>query len=56
MNAGEEKEGLVPSTPPKNMDWERLKREAGADFAAGRYVGFDTPEEMLEGLTPSAAV
>ena len=41
------------STPPPSMDWDRLKREADADFAAGRLVTFATAEEMFEGLAGS---
>lgn len=41
------------SAPPPAMDWDRLKREADADFAAGRFVTFTTPEEMTEGLAGS---
>lgn len=39
------------SSPPLAMDWDRLKREADADFAADRFVRFATAEEMAEGLT-----
>jgi hypothetical protein len=38
------------STPPPGMDWDRLKRDSDADFAAGRFVRFETAEEMSEGL------
>jgi hypothetical protein len=41
------------SVPPPPMDWDRLKREADADFAAGHFVTFTTPEEMFEGLAGS---
>ncbi len=41
------------STPAPSMDWERLKREADADFAAGRFGTFTTPEGMVEDLTGS---
>jgi anaerobic glycerol-3-phosphate dehydrogenase len=41
------------STLPPSMDWERLKREADADFAAGRFVTFTTPEGMVKDLTGS---
>lgn len=38
------------SAAPPSMDWDRLKQEADADFAAGRLVRFTTPEEMVKGL------
>jgi hypothetical protein len=38
------------SAPSPSMDWDRLKQEADADFAAGRFVTFTTPEEMVKGL------
>lgn len=41
------------SVPPPAMDWDRLKQEANADFAAGRSVTFATSEEMLKGLAGS---
>ncbi len=41
------------SESPPSMDWEQLKREADADFAAGRFVTFTTPEEMAKGLAGS---
>jgi hypothetical protein len=40
----------LASAPPRPVDWERLKREADADFAAGRFTTFETPEDMLKGL------
>jgi hypothetical protein len=39
------------SAPSPSMDWDRLKREADTEFAAGRFATFTTPEEMVEGLT-----
>jgi hypothetical protein len=41
------------SESPPSMDWEQLKREADADFAAGRFVTFTTPEEMAKDLAGS---
>jgi hypothetical protein len=41
------------SAPSPSMDWDRLKQEADADFAAGRFVTFTTPEEMVKGLAGS---
>jgi hypothetical protein len=38
------------SQPPGPVDWDRLKRESDADFAAGRFTTFETPEDMLKGL------
>lgn len=38
------------SEPPPPIDWDQLKRESDADFAAGRFTAFATPEEMLRGL------
>ncbi len=38
------------SAPSPSMDWDRLKREADADFADGHMVSFATTEEMFEGL------
>jgi hypothetical protein len=38
------------SQPFPAADWEGLKKEADADFAAGRYTRYQTPEEMLKGL------
>jgi hypothetical protein len=36
--------------PPVRLNCDRLKGEADADFAAGRSVTFETPEDMLKGL------
>ena len=38
----------LASKPPGPVDWERLKEEADADFAAGRFTTFVTPEDMAE--------
>jgi hypothetical protein len=38
------------SEPPRPIDWNQLKRESDADFAAGRFTTFATPEDMLKGL------
>lgn len=38
------------SEPPRPIDWDQLKRESDADFAAGRFTAFATPEDMLKGL------
>jgi hypothetical protein len=40
----------LASQPPKPLDWDRLKAESDADFAAGRFTSFDTPEAMKKGL------
>jgi hypothetical protein len=32
------------------VDWERLKHESDADFAAGRFTTFETSEHMLRDL------
>ena len=40
----------LASRPPVAVNWDRLKEEADADFAAGRSVTFETPEDMLKGL------
>jgi hypothetical protein len=41
---------FLASKPPGPVDWERLKEESDADFAAGRFTSFATPEEMVKGL------
>jgi hypothetical protein len=38
------------SEPLRPIDWDQLKRESDADFAAGRFTAFATPEDMLKGL------
>jgi hypothetical protein len=38
------------SEPPLPIDWDQLKRGSDADFAAGRFTAFETPEDMLKGL------
>ncbi len=38
------------AAPSPALDWDRLKSEADADFAAGRSVTFTTAEELSEGL------
>ena|SRR5579859_5188185 len=38
------------SEPPRPIDWNQLKRESDADFAAGRFAAFSSPDEMLQGL------
>jgi hypothetical protein len=38
------------SEPPRPIDWDRLKRESDADFAAGRFTAFETAENTLRGL------
>jgi hypothetical protein len=40
----------LASKPPRSLDWERLKQESDADFAAGRFTTFATPEDMLKDL------
>jgi len=40
----------LASQPPVPVDWDRLKEESDADFAAGRFTTFETPEDMLKGL------
>jgi hypothetical protein len=39
------------SEPPRPIDYERLKQQSDADFAAGRFVTFETPEDVRKGLT-----
>jgi hypothetical protein len=36
--------------PPPALDWERLKKEADAEFAAGRFTRYETEEEMRKRL------
>ena len=40
----------LATKPPRPVDWERLKRESDADFAAGRFTTFETPEDMSKDL------
>jgi hypothetical protein len=40
----------LASKPPRSVDWERLKQESDADFAAGRFTTFATPEDMSKDL------
>jgi hypothetical protein len=40
----------LASKVPGPIDWQRLKQESDADFAAGRFTSFESAEEMLEGL------
>jgi hypothetical protein len=40
----------LASRPPVPVDWDRLKEESDADFAAGRCTSIKTPEDMLKGL------
>jgi hypothetical protein len=40
----------LASAPPPRVDWERLKQEADADFGAGRFTTFETPEGILKEL------
>ncbi len=40
----------LASRPPAPVDWDRLKEESDADFAAGRFTTFESPEDMLKGL------
>ena len=40
----------LASKPPPPVDWKRLKEEADADFAAGRFTSFESAEDMLKGL------
>jgi hypothetical protein len=40
----------LASKPPGPVDWERLKQESDADFAAGRFTTLETPEDLLKGL------
>ena len=40
----------LASKPPRPVDWERLKQESDADFAAGRFTTFETPEDMSKDL------
>ncbi len=35
---------------PRPLDWDRLKSESDADFAAGRFTTFETSEAMRKGL------
>ncbi len=36
--------------PPRPVDWARLKENSDAEFAAGRFVTFETPEDVSRGL------
>jgi hypothetical protein len=38
------------SEAPRPVDWDRLKQESDADFAAGRFVTFETHEDVRKGL------
>src|SRR5262249_34892127 len=38
------------SEVPRQIDWKRLKQESDADFAAGRFVTFEAPEDVRKGL------
>jgi len=40
----------LASQPPPAIDWDRLKEESDAEFAAGRFTTFERPEDMLKGL------
>ena len=40
----------MASRAQPQLDWDRLKAEADADFAAGRSVTFENPNDMLKGL------
>lgn len=40
----------LASQPPPAIDWDRLKRESDADFAAGRFTTYERPEDMHKGL------
>ena len=40
----------LASKTPGRVDWERLKHEADADFAAGRFTTFETSEHMLRDI------
>jgi hypothetical protein len=40
----------LASKPPRPVDWDQLKEESEADFAAGRFTSYATPEDLLKGL------
>src|SRR5258708_3391471 len=40
----------LASRPPVPVDLHRLKEESDADFAAGRFTSFETPDDLLKGL------
>ena len=40
----------LASKLPRPVDWERLKQESDADFAAGRFTTFETSEHMLRDI------
>jgi hypothetical protein len=40
----------LASRPTPAVDWQRLRQEVEADFAAGRFTAFATPDELVNGL------
>ena len=38
------------SMPFRPMDWDSLKREVDADFAAGRFVAVETADDVCKGM------
>ena len=40
----------LASAPPTPVDWQRLKKESDAEFAAGHFTSFETADDMLKGL------